>query len=105
MKNLIALLVVVFFATAGFAQETEKASAVKAQPATMQAQPSTMQKDMKMKSHEDYEMKDGKLMHCTGDKSTPVTSNITLKNGMMIDRKSTRLNSSHLKLSRMPSSA
>ena len=46
-----------------------------------------------------YVMKDRKIA------TPPVISNATENKGTVVDRKSTRLNSSHIPLSRMPSSA
>ena len=70
MKKLIALSVVALFATVTFAQDKME-----------QKKSSTTNMTM---SHECYMMKDGTLMHCTGDKADAQKKAITLKNGTVI---------------------
>ena len=70
----MSLIVVALFTTASFAQDTK-----------MEKKP-MMKSDMKMK-HECYMMKDGALMHCTGDKTEALKTPVTLKNGTMISTK------------------
>jgi hypothetical protein len=70
MKKIISLIAVALFTTATFAQDNK-----------MQAQPAKA--DAKM-GHECYMMKDGALMHCTGDKATAQKETVTLKNGTTI---------------------
>jgi hypothetical protein len=71
MKNLIALLVIVFFASAGFAQDNK-----------MQTQPQT--KTTSKMSHECYEMKSGALIHCMGEKEEAQKKEVKLSNGTTI---------------------
>ena len=70
----MTLIVVALFTTATFAQDTK----IEAKP--------VMKPDMKMK-HECYMMKDGALMHCTGDKAVAQKTAVTLKGGTVISPK------------------
>jgi hypothetical protein len=71
MKKLITLVVVAFFATATFAQDK------------MDSKPAAAKSETKM-HHECYMMKDGALMHCTGDKADAQKTAVTLKNGTTV---------------------
>ena len=74
MKKIISLIAVVAFTTAVFAQDSK---AVKA-PAT---EPTKTTASMK---HECYMMKNGSLMHCTGDKTVAQKTDVKLLNGVQI---------------------
>jgi hypothetical protein len=76
MKKLIALIVVVFFTTAGFAQENK-----------METKPET--KTSTKSAHECYMMKEGAVYHCTGDNQSMMKTDATLKNGTVITRDGT----------------
>ncbi len=71
MKKLMTLIVVVFYTTAGFAQDNKMDTK------------SETKTGMKM-GHECYMMKEGALMHCTGDNATAQKTNVTLSNGTVI---------------------
>lgn len=74
MKKLIAFIFIAMFATATFAQDTKAVSkADKKSEAALK--------------HECYMMKEGMLMHCTGDKAEPQKTDVKLKNGMIISTK------------------
>jgi hypothetical protein len=67
MKKLMSLIVCLMFTTAMVAQTTNSSDQATTNP-----------------GHEYYMLKDGKLYHSMGDKSTAVTESVTLKNGTMI---------------------
>ena len=66
----MTLIVVALFSTATFAQDK------------MESKPAA-KPEHKM-SHECYMMKDGALMHCTGDKADAQKTAVTLKNGTTV---------------------
>ena len=74
MKKLMTLIVFGLFTTATFAQDTK-----------MEKNPD-MKPPMKI-SHECYMMKDGALMHCTGNKAEAQKTAVKLKGGTVISPK------------------
>lgn len=70
MKKLIVLILIGVFAAVANAQDTK---ADKKSEVAM--------------NHECYMMKEGTVMHCTGDKAEPIKSDVTLKGGIAITTK------------------
>ena len=85
MKKLMVILAAAVFSTASFAQ-TQTTGSTKAEPKPAETKPAPQTAEKKV-VHSDWAMKDGKMMHCMGDKMAAMTKDVTLKNGCMISTK------------------
>ena len=90
MKKVITLVLVVFYASIIFAQDSKMQEAPVKHMESKESkvvdkteQAPVRNAPMKMK-HECYMMKDGALMHCMGDNSTPQKAEVKLRNGATI---------------------
>jgi hypothetical protein len=70
MKKIMTLIVVALFTTATFAQDSKG----EVKPEVKSDKP----------KHECYMMKDGTLMHCTGDKTEALVKEVALVNGTVL---------------------
>ncbi len=90
MKKVITLVIVAFYASVSFAQDSKMQEAPVKHMESKDAkvidkteQAPVRNAPMKMR-HECYMMKDGALMHCMGDNSTPQKTEVKLRNGATI---------------------